>query len=149
MSGPRQRRELPDVLRELAWTVHRRAPELAGFGPIPITELVLLKQIIDAPGSTVGELTQVLGLRQPNVSAGIRVLADRGLVSKETSPTDKRITMIRATALGESEHRAIAAGWSRPIQEALSALTAEQQRVLAGAAEALGALYEQLRAPRG
>lgn len=145
MTEPRQRRELAEILRELAWTVHRRAPERAGVGPIPTTELALLKQVIDTPGATVGELAQALGLRQPNVSAAIRVLVSRGLVTKETSQADRRITLVTATPLGRSEHQAIAASWSRPLQQAIAALSEEHQRVLTGAAQALGALHELLR----
>lgn len=147
MSEIRQRRELADVLRELGWTVHRRAPERAGVGPIPTTEIALLKQVIDCPGSTVGELAQSLGLRQPNTSAAIGVLASRGLVTKETAPDDRRITRVKATPLGESEHRAIAASWSRPLQDAIAALDEGHQRALADATEALEALYELLRTP--
>jgi len=149
VSELQQRRELADVLRELGWTVHRRAPERAGVGPIPTTEIALLKQVIDSPGATVGELAQALGLRQPNVSAAIRVLADRGLVTKETSATDRRITMVKPTAAGHAEHEAIASGWSSPIVDALASLSEEHQRTLEGATEALAALYDLLRAPRG
>lgn len=137
--------ELADVLRELGWTVHRRTPERAGVGPIPTTELALLKQVVDAPGSTVGELAQVLGLRQPNVSAAIRVLADRGLVIKERSPKDRRITLVRPTALGCSEDAAIAAGWAAPIRQALEGLSDEHRTAIEQAREALAALQERLR----
>ena len=145
MSELQQRRELADVLRELGWTVHRRAPERAGVGPIPTTEVALLKQVIDAPGSTVGELAQALGLRQPNVSAAIGVLASRGLVVKETSPTDRRVTLVTATPRGEAEHQAIAEGWSQPLKDALAALPQENRKALADAADALQALHDLLR----
>lgn len=148
MSELQKRRELAEVLRELGWTVHRRAPERAGVGPIPTTELALLKQVIENPGATVGELAQALGLRQPNVSAAVRLLAARGLVTKEASPADRRITMVRATPLGHTEHEAIASGWSSPIMEALASLGEEHRRALADATEALGALHEALRAQR-
>jgi len=142
-------RELADVLRELGWTIHRRAPERAGVGPIPTTELALLKQVIDAPGSTVGELAQALGLRQPNVSAAVGVLASRGLVTKETSPSDRRVTLVTATPLGHSEHQAIADGWAQPLEAALAALPEEHRHALAKASDALEALHGLLRAPEG
>ncbi|WP_246213021.1 MarR family winged helix-turn-helix transcriptional regulator [Streptomyces abyssomicinicus] len=145
MSPSPHQRELADVLRELGWTVHRRTPERAGVGPIPTTELALLKQVIDAPGSTVGELAQALGLRQPNVSAAIRVLADRGYVVKESSPKDRRITLVRPTALGCSEHEAIADSWAAPIRVALEGLSADHRSAIEQAAEALAALHERLR----
>lgn len=145
MSEDGRRRELADVLRELGWTVHRRAPESAGFGPIPTTELLLLKQVIDHPGCTVGELAQALGLRQPNISAATRVLAERGWVVKEAAPDDRRVTRVRATPTGQAEHEAIAAGWSRPIEDAIAALDAADRQALAAAGDALAALHRQLR----
>ncbi|MGA4981105.1 MarR family winged helix-turn-helix transcriptional regulator [Streptomyces cellulosae] len=145
MSLPSRRRELADVLRELGWTVHRRSPERAGVGPIPTTELALLKQVIDAPGSTVGELAQALGLRQPNVSAAIRVLAGRGFVVKETSEEDRRVTLVMPTALGRAEHEAIAASWAAPIREALDGLSPEHRAAIEQATDALAALHEHLQ----
>ena len=41
------RPRLTDVsitLREIAWTIHRKAPDRAGVGPLPTTEIALLKQ---------------------------------------------------------------------------------------------------------
>ncbi|UDY23464.1 MarR family winged helix-turn-helix transcriptional regulator [Nocardioides sp. Kera G14] len=143
MSEPR--RDLADVLRELGWTIHRRAPERAGVGPIPTTEVALLKQVVENPGATVGELAQALGLRQPNVSRAVATLCAQGLVTKESSPTDRRITHVRATDLGRSEHEAITAGWSEPIEAALSSLSEKHQRTLGAAEEALTALYAALR----
>lgn len=143
-----QQRELTDVLRELGWTIHRRAPERAGVGPIPTTEVALLKQVVENPGSTVGELAQALGLRQPNVSRAVATLAGQGLVTKEQSPSDRRITHVRATALGLSEHQAISAGWSEPIVVALASLAEEHRQALYSATAALEALQAALRANR-
>jgi DNA-binding MarR family transcriptional regulator len=142
---PRTRRELTEVLREIAWTVHRRAPERAGVGPLPTTEIALLKQVISTPGATVGQLAEALGLRQPNASAAIRVLADKGLVTKEPSPDDRRIVRIVPTELGSSEHAEIAAAWTQPLDDAIASLSEEDQAALDAAAEALVALYAALR----
>jgi DNA-binding MarR family transcriptional regulator len=138
------RRELSLVLREVAWTIHRRAPERAGVGPIPTTELALLGQVLTTPGATVGQLAAALGLRQPNVSAAIRVLAGRGLVVKEASPHDRRIVRIMPTELGRSEHEAIATAWSRPVEDAIASLSPEHRQALSAAYEALEALHEAL-----
>jgi len=142
---PPTRRELTEVLREIAWTVHRRAPERAGVGPLPTTEIALLKQVISTPGATVGQLAEALGLRQPNASAAIRLLADKGLVTKEPSPDDRRIVRIVPTELGSSEHAEIADAWVRPLEDAIASLSEEQQQALEDAAEALMALHTALR----
>lgn len=140
---------LAAILRELAWTIHRSAPERAGVGPIPTTEIALLKQVLDAPGSTVGELSQALGLRQPNASAAIRGLVQRGWVSRVKSPDDRRVTRIVPTAEGAAEHRAITDAWGSPLVRALGELGADQRRRLAEATPALDELYRRLRAGLG
>lgn len=137
------------MLREVAWTIHRRAPERAGVGPIPTTELALLGQVLETPGTTVGQLATALGLRQPNVSAAIRVLVGKGLVVKEPSPDDRRVVRIVPTEFGRSEHEAIAAAWTRPLEAAIASLDVEHQRALAAATEALAALQDALTARGG
>lgn len=139
------RRDVAAALRELAWTIHRRAPDRAGVGPIPTTEIALLKQIIDTPGTTVGDLAQNLGLRQPNVSAALRALVQRGLVVRRQSDADRRIAHIDATAAGIAEHQAISAAWAAPVHAALDALDQEQVDALARARPALDSLLKLLR----
>lgn len=137
--------DLSVVLRELAWVIHRSAPERAGVGPIPTTEIALLKQVLDAPGSTVGELAQSLSLRQPNASAAISGLVKRGFVSRVKSPDDRRITRIVPTAEGAAEHHAISEAWAGPVVAALAALDDDQRQRLADAGEALSELHRLLR----
>ncbi|MCC2033273.1 MarR family winged helix-turn-helix transcriptional regulator [Microbacterium allomyrinae] len=141
------RSELSVVLRELAWTIHRHTPERAGVGPIPTTEIALLKQVIDAPGSTVGELVATLGLQQPNVSAALRTLEQRGFVSRGKDAADRRVWRIRPTDRGIAEHRAISDAWTRPVDEAVAELTDEQRRALDDALESLQAVHRLLQHP--
>lgn len=136
--------ELSLILRELAWSIHRKAPARGGVGPLPTTELALLKQVLDAPGSTVGDLAQALGLAQPNASAALRVLLERGLVTREPHPGDRRRAHVQPTASGAAEHRAIAEAWAAPVDDALATLAPEHRAALADAADALRALYQAL-----
>lgn len=133
------------ALRELAWTIHRHAPARAGAGPIPTTELALLKQIVDAPGSTVGELATVLGLQQPNASAGVGALERRGLVERRKDDADRRLSRVHATIAGVDEHRAISDAWVGPVERAVAALDPERYRNLVDALDALDAVDRQLR----
>lgn len=139
------RSEVSTALRELAWAIHRTAPERAGVGPIPTTEIALLKQVIDNPGSTVGDLAAALGLQQPNVSTAIRVLAGRGFVTREKSQSDRRVSLVFPTELGITEHTAISEAWSSPVDAALEELSAKQRAALEDAAEAIAALHQALR----
>jgi len=137
--------EVSTALRELAWAIHRTAPERAGVGPIPTTEIALLKQVIDNPGSPVGDLAAALGLQQPNVSTAIRLLVARGFVTREKSESDRRVSLIFPTELGISEHTAISEAWSSPVDDALQELSPDQRAALDGASEAINALLRNLR----
>ncbi|MFC9559949.1 MarR family winged helix-turn-helix transcriptional regulator [Agromyces sp. NPDC056965] len=133
------------TLRELAWTIHRRAPERAHVGPIPTTEVALLKQVVDGPGATVGELARTLGLRQSNTSAALRSLEGRGLITRESSAADRRVVRIWATPDGVREHEAIADAWSADVIDAVAALPERERASIEAATEALALLHELMR----
>jgi len=139
------RAELAATLRELAWTIHRHAPERAGVGPIPTTEVALLKQVIDNPGSTVGDLARELGLRQPNVSAALRSLIQRGFVDRQQQATDRRIAHIVATATGIAEHEAISTAWATPVEAAIAELDPGDIAALDAATPAIEAVLRRMR----
>lgn len=133
------------TLRELAWTIHKRAPDRAGVGPLPTTEIALLKQVLDSPGSTVRELSAALGLRQPNTSAALRVLAGRGLVERHPGADDRRTVRIEPTELGRREHAALAGDWAGAVAEAITRLPARRLAELESAADALAELTRLLQ----
>ncbi len=137
------------ALRELAWTIHRRAPQLPGEEPMRVTELAVLKQVIERPASTVGELGQALGLHQPNVSAAVRLLAERGLVAREHTEVDRRVVRVVPTDRGIAEHEAISAAWASPVHDAVGDLDATQRAQLLDAVAALRALHDALRRRAG
>lgn len=139
-------RDVTVALRELAWAVHRRAPERGGVGPIPTTELALIKQVLETPGATVGELSQALGMRQSNTSAAIRALVQRGFVTREADSSDRRVTLVVPTELGRTEHQAIAEAWAGSLVTALESLPDAQQAELVRALPALQALERAIRA---
>ncbi|MBD7920250.1 MarR family transcriptional regulator [Cellulomonas sp. Sa3CUA2] len=138
--------DVTGVLRDLAWTIHRRTPQVAGIEPLPTTELAVLMHVLESPGLSVGEVSRQLGLRQSNTSAALRTLGERGLVAREPDPDDRRVTRLVPTERARVEHEAIAEGWAGPIVDALAALPAEQAAALTAAVDALQALDRQLRA---
>lgn len=134
------------TLREISWAIHRRAPERADVGPIPTTEIALLKQIADVPGSTVGELARALGLQQSNTSAALRSLSERGLVERRTSEADRRVVRVWITRAGAAEHEAIAGAWTADVVAALAALPDGDRAALDAAGPALARVQQALRA---
>ncbi|UZN03133.1 MarR family winged helix-turn-helix transcriptional regulator [Cellulomonas sp. S1-8] len=140
------RPDVPAVLRDLAWTIHRRTPQVAGIEPLPTTELAVLMHVLESPGLSVGEVSRHLGLRQSNTSATLRTLGDRGLVAREPDPDDRRVTRLVPTERAHVAHEAIAEGWAGPLVDALAALPPEHAAALTAATEALQALDRLLRA---
>lgn len=132
--------EFATVLRDLAWTIQRLVPEVAGVEPLTTTELAMIKQIQAAPGITVTELARRLGMRQSNASAAVRDLVGHGLVSRERGSTDRRVTNLVPTAKSLAAKEAINTAWSGTIRDAKSRLDPEQVAAIEGAAEALHAL---------
>lgn len=137
--------ELAEALHGLAWTIHRRAPERAGVNRLPITEAGVVKQVLESPGATVGELSEALGLLQPNTSAAVRSLVQRGLVVREPSPDDRRVVRIVPTAAAEAERSAILEAWAGSLDLALARMDVADRAALRRAAPALRALQRAIR----
>lgn len=138
------RHDLPMLLRDLAWMVHRGVPVISGIEPMPNTELAMLKHILDAPGITVGALSKSLGLRQSNTSSALRTLAERGLITREVDPGDRRVTRLFLTEQAKAEQVAIGNAWVGPIRAALAALPADQHAAIEAASAALESLVSTL-----
>lgn len=144
-----RRREVAILLRDLAWTIHRRIPDVSGIDPLASTELAVLKHVLETPGLTVTELARRMALKQSNTSAAVRVLTERGLVTREGSPTDRRISRLVPTEGALAQDEAIEDAWAGPIRSALAGLTAEEVEALNAAVAPLQRLNSLLRADQG
>ncbi|MER5438422.1 MarR family transcriptional regulator [Streptomyces sp. NPDC002790] len=140
-----EQRRLATVLRDLGWTIHRLLPEVAGLEPLSNSELAVVKQVLSTPGVTGGEISRRLGMRQSNVSAAVRGLVERGLVERERSAEDRRITWLLPTEKSLGAVESIAVTWSKTLRSALSELTPEQADAIESATDALRALDTVLR----
>ena len=140
-----RQREVAVLLRDLAWTIHRRIPDVTGIDPLASTELAVLKHILETPGMTVTELSRRMALKQSNTSAAVRVLTERGLVTRESSPADRRISRLVPTDEALAQDEAIEDAWAGPIRNGLAGLSDEEGRALDAAASALQSLNAVLR----
>ncbi|WP_243793779.1 MarR family winged helix-turn-helix transcriptional regulator [Saccharopolyspora gloriosae] len=140
--------ELPTALRDLAWTIHRLVPEVASLDPLPNTELAVVKQVLGSPGITVSELAGRLGMRHSNVSAAVRGLIGRGLVARESDPSDRRVTKLAPTEKSTSARESIDTRWSGTVRNAMDLLSDEHVAAIEAASGALRALDEALHEER-
>lgn len=133
------------MLRDLAWTVHRLVPEVTGLDPLPTSELAVVKHVLASPGVTVTELSRHLGMRHSNVSAAVRALVERGLVARERSPDDRRVSLLVPTEKSLGARESINTVWSGTVRAAMARLDPDQVASLKAASEALHALNQVLR----
>lgn len=137
--------ELATVLRDLAWTIHRLVPDVAGLDPLPTTELAVIKQVQASPGITVTELARHLGMQDSNTSAAVRGLVGRGLVARERSPSDRRVSRLVPTEKSLAAKESIDTVWSGTVRTAMARLDHEHVAAAEAASGALQALDHILR----
>jgi len=97
-------------LRQLSLVVRRAAGGGGGGegGPdasasdagLSATEALLLRQLDDRPASSISELARRVHADRSGVSVSVRSLANRGLVVRESSSSDRRMASISLTMLG-------------------------------------------------
>ena len=108
--------------------------------------IVALHQFAD--GSTIDELSHILGLSH---SASVRLvdsLVTDGQVSREHGPGDRRSVRLRLTPRGRAAARRIARVRREAIAPTLAGLTEGEQRALTAVAERLTRNLVQMRLER-
>jgi DNA-binding MarR family transcriptional regulator len=95
---------------------------------------------------TMGELSHRLMVTNGNLTGIVERLSRERLVSRATSPTDRRIQIVRLTAAGKRALDAMTPEHGRWIEELFAGLTASERRQLH---ELLGRLRDSLRGALG
>jgi DNA-binding MarR family transcriptional regulator len=130
------------ALRHESW----RRRERSGLTPTQAEILVVLRARDDC-GARLSELAAALGVTAATASESLRVLAEKGLVSKERDAGDARALAITLTERGrdEAEREAV---WPDLFLEAADALSDEEQAVfLRGIVAMIRSLQERGRIP--
>ncbi|MCV7211279.1 MarR family winged helix-turn-helix transcriptional regulator [Mycolicibacterium canariasense] len=140
-------RELALALHELSWRLTRFGPIRAGLDPLPSSELAVLRAIVDEPGLSVSDVAAAVAMQSSNVSAAIRALVERGLVSKTPREDDRRVSMLHPTLKARNDKRAIDDALADGIVEVLAGLPAESVAALLSAAPAMRGLAGALARP--
>jgi DNA-binding MarR family transcriptional regulator len=103
-------------LRQLTLVVRRatatRRNTAAPDAATSAAEALLLRQLDERPASSISELARRVHADRSGVSVSVTRLAKRGLVIRESSPSDRRMTAIRLTTNG---HEILAASAGRPL----------------------------------
>ncbi|MFD1776221.1 MarR family winged helix-turn-helix transcriptional regulator [Paenibacillus rhizophilus] len=85
------------VARQLKRLAHQSAAEVG----LTVHQLDILRLIRKVPGLTQKEVTERLRVPKSRVSLHIDALVEKELAVRETSPQDRRETLLRPTSTGE------------------------------------------------
>ncbi|MEM0937116.1 MAG: MarR family transcriptional regulator [Pseudomonadota bacterium] len=121
---------LDRVMRRVDAEMHRLMPVLdtQGIGPLGTITLHRLHSIAPAP---VHLLVDAMGRDASQVSRVIGRLEAKGLLSKENSPEDKRVSVLTLTPAGKAHVAKVEATLSRVITEVFAPLSScENEQLL-------------------
>jgi DNA-binding MarR family transcriptional regulator len=138
--------QLRRVMRGL-WARRRPTPELLALvegASLGRRHVALLAHVGGEGERSVGQLARELGLSLPAASTLARELEDRGLLTRREDPADRRRTVVALAPATEEAVRAWLTSRSRPLRQALDALTeSEQEAFLKGLRALADALMEE------
>lgn len=140
-------RDLALALHDVSWRLARIGPARAGLDPLPSSEVAVLRAIVDEPGSSVSDVAAAVSMQPSNVSAAIRTLTERGLVSKTPREDDRRVSVLHPTHKARTEKDAIDDALTDSVGELLAGLPAESVAALLAAAPAMRRLSDSLARP--
>src|SRR4051812_49700043 len=91
-----------DAVRAIVRALRINTREIELKIGISLAQLFVLQQVAERPAESLNDLADRTATHQSSVSVVVRRLVDRGLVSRRSSPVDKRRGQIAATPAGIS-----------------------------------------------
>jgi DNA-binding MarR family transcriptional regulator len=126
----------------------RRLRRAGHTGAVHPTQLIVLALLNQYGPLRVGELARRVPCSQPTATTAVAGLLAAGFVDRDPDPTDGRANRVAATDAGLGILRSFAHGEAEVLASLMSAIPADDARVLLTAAPILSALAD-LPAPPG
>jgi DNA-binding MarR family transcriptional regulator len=83
------------------------------------TESAVMRYIGTHSGTTPSEAARAMGIQRSNISAALRELEAKGLVTASQDERDARGVRLHPTPLAEANHALLRAGWVEQLRVAL------------------------------
>jgi DNA-binding MarR family transcriptional regulator len=135
--------ELAHALPERIWLLGRLFWR-RGQRDITRTEAGLLNSLSEGP-RRITELADLEGLAQPTVTLLVGRLEERGWVTRNRDPDDRRAVLVSHTPSGLSALEQMRSESRAMMHEHISSLDAHEVHSLVAANDALAALVEQIQ----
>lgn len=91
--------------RKLMKIAESALPGPAAGGPSPATARLVVLDIAENPGTSIGEVATRTGFPQSQVSTSVARLRDLGVVQTSVDPVDSRRTLVRLTEAAHERAR--------------------------------------------
>ena len=138
--------ELSANLAGLNRTVRRLVRTRLRLEPLAGAQGELLRLVVERPGISVSAAAKELRLAGNSVSTQVQHLSRLGYLTRETSPTDRRGAVLRATPAGEERLSRWADERAELFARQLRRLSEQDVQALAAALPALRALTDSIAA---
>ena len=135
--------ELAHALPERIWLLGRLFWR-RGTRDITRTEAGLLNSLSERP-RRITELAELEGLAQPTVTLLVGRLEERGWVTRERDPGDRRAVLVSANQSGMSALEQLRSESRAMMHEHISAMPQHEVDSLIAATDALGTLVETIQ----
>ncbi|MCG8460652.1 MAG: MarR family winged helix-turn-helix transcriptional regulator [Holophagales bacterium] len=127
--NPPTSQRIASGLGKLSSAIRQKSWEEALPRSLTPTQGQVLTLLASRPGLGLAQVADALGVRPPTASDAVRVLAEKGLVSKSKRPDDARALHLHLTAEGQ-ETAELASRWPDFLASAVEELPAADQRSL-------------------
>jgi DNA-binding MarR family transcriptional regulator len=128
-----------DRLRRAVTLLHRRMRQL-GNDELTLTQGSALASIVRRGPLTLGELAACENVAPPTVTKAVAVLEDRGFVTREIDPDDRRVTRVSGTADGRRHLQDVVSVRTAWLEDRLAELGPEDRTRLLDALDVLESL---------
>ena len=109
--------ELADLILNVGRLVRACTPSGVGAVPLTETERTVMRVVDLFPGSSPSEIAGRTNVQRTNVSAALRALEDKGMVTRTS--TSGRGVAVSPTQLADDNLRNLRAAWSHELAGAL------------------------------
>jgi DNA-binding MarR family transcriptional regulator len=115
--------------------------------PVSRTEAGVMRALSTQP-RRITDLAAQEGISQPGITLLVNRLQERGWVTREPDPGDRRVVLVRLTELGDEVFGALRAEYRALFHEQMGTLSDDEVQTLARAIEILDGMIERLERPR-
>ncbi|MBA3534565.1 MAG: MarR family transcriptional regulator [Ardenticatenales bacterium] len=126
-----------EVVPYLSRTIAAEARQTLGDGWFTLVHVRVLAHIRRSGGCSLGDLAERRGVSLPTMSKMVSSLVDKGLITREPDPTNRRAVIIRLTEAGDQLYMEVLTKLQRNVAADLEKLTAQQCADIVSSLEAL------------